>query len=100
MSRPDGSAHRYHPEADPQEREFAPFLGPQGCVWKPSHVAVRRWDRNPTPRTRLMSPVDRARPMAADRRHPGLRREDSEHSEAHIHLVPEGFVAGSLLHYI
>ena len=90
MSRPDGSAHRHHPEADPQERVFAPFFGPQGCVWIPSHVAVCHRDRNPTPRTRLMSPADRVGHLAADRRRPGLRREDSEHRELHIRLLTEG----------
>ena len=100
MSRSDGNAHRHHTEVEPQERVLALFLVPQGCVWMPSHVAMRRWGRTPAPRTRLMSPVDRVWPMAVDRRRRGLRREDSEHSEAHIRLLPEGLVAGSLPHYL
>ena len=90
MSCPDGSARRHHPEAEPQDRVFAPILGPQGCVWMPSHVAVCHWDRNPTSRTRLMSPEDSVRHMAVDRRRPGLRRDDSEHSESHMRLLTEG----------
>ena len=90
MSRPDGSAHRYHPEAEPQERELAPFLGPQGCVWKPSHVAVHRWDRNPTPRTRPMFPEDRVRLTAADH-HPRASDERIRNTAKHTFVYyPRG----------
>ena len=82
MSRPDGSAHRYRPVEVRVGRELAPFHKPQGRVWRPSHVAAHRRDRNPTFCLRLVFPEDRVRRTVADHRPPGLRREGSEHSES------------------
>ena len=82
MSSPDGSAHRYRPVVVCVGRELAPFHKPQGYVWRPSHVAAHRRDRNPALCVRPVSPEDQVRHSGADNSPPGLRREDPECSEA------------------